>query len=122
MYFYFRLDKIVWIVFWLLFGCGDVIIVELDEFEYIFIQYVGYWIFGVYNWCSVIVLFNMFIVMMFRLFEFIQVMIFFVCFLKYEFVCRNNFYFVILNYCIGMSFFGVGFKRIYNIFFFIVIL
>jgi hypothetical protein len=60
-------------VFWSLFGRGDATIVELDEFNHIFTQYVGYWIFGAYNWCSVIVLLNMLIAMMSRSFEIIQV-------------------------------------------------
>ncbi|XP_022343320.2 short transient receptor potential channel 7-like isoform X5 [Crassostrea virginica] len=65
-------DKTVRTVFWSLFGRGDATIVELDEFEHIFTQYVGYWIFGAYNWCSVIVLLNMLIAMMSRSFELIQ--------------------------------------------------
>lgn len=68
-----RPDKTVRTVFWSLFGRGDATIVELDEFEHIFTQYVGYWIFGAYNWCSVIVLLNMLIAMMSRSFELIQV-------------------------------------------------
>ncbi|XP_048780168.1 short transient receptor potential channel 7-like isoform X1 [Ostrea edulis] len=65
-------DKTVRTVFWSLFGRGDATIVELDEFNHIFTQYVGYWIFGAYNWCSVIVLLNMLIAMMSRSFEIIQ--------------------------------------------------
>lgn len=71
--FSFRPDKTVRTVFWSLFGRGDATIVELDEFNHIFTQYVGYWIFGAYNWCSVIVLLNMLIAMMSRSFEIIQV-------------------------------------------------
>lgn len=63
-----------YMVFWLLFFMGEVIVVEFGEFNYYFIQNVGYWIFGVYNIVMVIVLLNMLIVMMFRFFEKIQVM------------------------------------------------
>lgn len=121
-YLYSRPDKTVRTVFWSLFGRGDATIVELDEFEHIFTQYVGYWIFGAYNWCSVIVLLNMLIAMMSRSFELIQVMTLFVCFLKYELARRNNFHLATLNFRIGMSFLGVGFKRTHNIPFPIVIL
>ncbi|KAK3600930.1 hypothetical protein CHS0354_004139 [Potamilus streckersoni] len=59
-------------VFWSLFGRGDPNVVELDNFNHIFTETVGYWIFGAYNICTVIVLLNMLIAMMSRSFEIIQ--------------------------------------------------
>ena len=47
---------------------------ELEPFGHFFTETVGYWIFGVYNITTVIVLLNMLIAMMSRSFEIIQVM------------------------------------------------
>ena len=60
-------------VFWSLFGRGEPTAVELTEFGHYFTETVGYWIFGVYNITTVIVLLNMLIAMMSRSFELIQV-------------------------------------------------
>ena len=60
-------------VFWSLFGRGEPTAVELTEFGHYFTETVGYWIFGVYNITTVIVLLNMLIAMMSRSFEIIQV-------------------------------------------------
>ena len=62
-------------MFWSLFGRGDPNVVELQEFGHLFTETVGYWIFGAYNICTVIVLLNMLIAMMSRSFEIIQVRI-----------------------------------------------
>ncbi|KAH3777181.1 short transient receptor potential channel 7-like [Dreissena polymorpha] len=59
-------------VFWSLFGRGEPEAVEVKQFDHIFTETIGYWIFGVYNVCSVIVLLNMLIAMMSRSFELIQ--------------------------------------------------
>ena len=67
-------------VFWSLFGRGEPTVVELDPFGHYFTETVGYWIFGVYNITTVIVLLNMLIAMMSRSFEIIQVSVF-ICYL-----------------------------------------
>ncbi|KAL4235161.1 anthranilate synthase component II [Mactra antiquata] len=59
-------------VFWSLFGRGEPTAVEVEEFGHKFTETVGYWIFGSYNFCTVIVLLNMLIAMMSRSFELIQ--------------------------------------------------
>ena len=62
-------------VFWSMLGRGEPQAVELDGYNNMFTQNVGYWIFGVYNVAVVIVLLNMLIAMMSRSFEIIQVII-----------------------------------------------
>ncbi|XP_067652087.1 short transient receptor potential channel 7-like [Haliotis asinina] len=59
-------------VFWATLGQSDSTAVELGEFENVFTQNVGYWIFGAYNIAIVIVLLNMLIAMMTRSFDTIQ--------------------------------------------------
>ncbi|XP_046361820.2 short transient receptor potential channel 3-like [Haliotis rufescens] len=59
-------------VFWATFGQTDNTAVELGEFQNIFTQNIGYWIFGAYNIAIVIVLLNMLIAMMTRSFDIIQ--------------------------------------------------
>jgi hypothetical protein len=60
-------------VFWSLFGRGEPTAVEVEPFGHKTTETVGYWIFGAYNFCTVIVLLNMLIAMMSRSFELIQV-------------------------------------------------
>ncbi|WAR13619.1 TRPC6-like protein, partial [Mya arenaria] len=59
-------------VFWSLFGRGEPTAVQVEPFGHKFTETIGYWIFGVYNFCTVIVLLNMLIAMMSRSFELIQ--------------------------------------------------
>ncbi|XP_060593338.1 short transient receptor potential channel 7-like isoform X2 [Ruditapes philippinarum] len=59
-------------VFWSLFGRGEPTAVEVEPFGHKTTETVGYWIFGAYNFCTVIVLLNMLIAMMSRSFELIQ--------------------------------------------------
>ncbi|XP_046553043.1 short transient receptor potential channel 7-like [Haliotis rubra] len=59
-------------VFWATLGHSDNTAVELGEFQNVFTENVGYWIFGAYNIAIVIVLLNMLIAMMTRSFDIIQ--------------------------------------------------
>lgn len=62
-------------VFWALFGLTDHDVVELGNgYNSSFTERVGYFIFGLYNIVTVIVLLNMLIAMMSRSFSKIQVM------------------------------------------------
>ena len=71
--FFFSPENTLKTVFWSLFGRGESTVVELTAFEHYVTETIGYWMFGVYNIATVIVLLNMLIAMMSRSFEIIQV-------------------------------------------------
>lgn len=70
---FYRPENTLRTVFWSLFGRGEASVVELTNYDNYVTETIGYWMFGVYNIATVIVLLNMLIAMMSRSFEIIQV-------------------------------------------------